>query len=126
TCALPICVQETAGGAPEAHRDALKLLAVFIQHTDNKATQQRLVCLDDGLDETGRCAHPLMMVNDLGQTFGRSNLFNRDRLGSVNLERWAKADVWTDAKACVGHLPTSQTGTLENPLIREPGRKFLS
>ena len=37
-------VQEAAGGAPRAHRDALKLLAVFLQHTDNKAAQQRLVC----------------------------------------------------------------------------------
>ncbi len=35
------------------------------------------------------CAHPIMMVNDLGQTFGRSNLFNRDQIGSVNLENWA-------------------------------------
>ena len=119
-------VQEGQGGAPQAHRDALKLLAVFIQHTDNKAAQQRLVCVDEGTNDGGRCQHPVMMVNDLGQTFGRSNLFNRDRLGSVNLERWAKADVWTDAKACVGHLPASQSGTLENPLIREAGRKFLS
>ena len=40
-------MQEAAGGAPRAHRDALKLLAVFIQHTDNKAAQQRLVCVSD-------------------------------------------------------------------------------
>ena len=67
-----------------------------------------------------------MMVNDLGQTFGRSNLFNRDAVGSVNLERWAKADVWTDAKPCVGDLPPSQTGSLDNPGISEAGRKFLA
>src|SRR5207247_1395965 len=29
-------VSESAGGAPRAHRDALKLLAVLLQHTDSK------------------------------------------------------------------------------------------
>ena len=41
-------VDPALGGAPLAHRDALKLLAVFLQHTDNKPEQQRLVCLDQG------------------------------------------------------------------------------
>ena len=67
-----------------------------------------------------------MMVNDLGQTFGRSNLFNRDHVGSVNLEKWSSAHVWKDDKLCVGNLPTSQSGTLDNPVIGEAGRKFLS
>jgi hypothetical protein len=39
-------VDPRAGGAPRAQRDALKLLAAFIQHTDSKAEQQRLLCLD--------------------------------------------------------------------------------
>ncbi len=119
-------VSETAGGAPQAQRDALKLLAVFIQHTDNKAAQQRLVCLDEGDRPAERCQHPLMMVNDLGQTFGRSNLFNRDAVGSVNLKQWSAAHVWSDAKRCIGELPPSQTGSLQNPQITESGRKFLS
>ena len=38
-------VDPAAGGAPRAQRDALKLMAVFLQHTDNKTEQQRLVCL---------------------------------------------------------------------------------
>jgi hypothetical protein len=67
-----------------------------------------------------------MMVNDLGQTFGRSNLFNRDQVGSVNLEKWAGSHVWSDAKLCFGDLPPSQSGTLDNPHISEAGRKFLS
>lgn len=119
-------VQETAGGAPQAQRDALKLLAVFIQHTDNKPQQQRLVCLDEHPDDRGRCEHPLMMINDLGQTFGRSNLFNRDSVGSVNLKEWSAAHMWSDPKHCIGELPPSQTGSLQNPQITEGGRKFLS
>jgi hypothetical protein len=123
-------VDEAAGGAPRAQRDALKLLAVFVQHTDNKAAQQRLLCLDEKESrqpgELGGCAHPIMMVNDLGQTFGRSNLFNRDHVGSVNLDKWSSAHVWKDDKLCVGDLAPSQTGTLDNPQISEAGRKFLS
>jgi hypothetical protein len=119
-------VQESAGGAPRAHRDALKLLAVFIQHTDSKAEQQRLVCLDEHPDGRPRCEHPLMMINDLGQTFGRSNLFNRDAVGSVNLKQWSAAHIWFEPKLCIGELPPSQTGSLENPQITEGGRKFLS
>ena len=120
-------VDEAAGGAPHAQRDALRLLAVFVQHTDNKPAQQRLLCVDDKADqEPGTCAHPVMMVNDLGQTFGRSNLFNRDAVGSVNLEEWSAAHVWSDPKLCIGDLPPSQTGSLDNPRISEAGRKFLS
>jgi hypothetical protein len=123
-------VEEAAGGAPRAQRDALKLLAVFVQHTDNKPAQQRLVCVDEKDEARGgeyaSCAHPVMMVNDLGQTFGRSNLFNRDAVGSVNLEKWSSAHVWSDAKLCIGDLAPSQTGSLENPQIGEAGRKFLS
>jgi hypothetical protein len=119
-------VQESAGGAPMAQRDALKLLAVLVQHTDNKAPQQRLVCVDQKEDDRGTCQHPVMMVNDLGQTFGRSNLFNRDAVGSVNLGEWTAAKIWSDPKRCIGNLPPSQTGTLQNPEIHESGRKFLT
>jgi hypothetical protein len=37
-------VEPAAGGAPRAHRDALKLLATLMQHTDSKPEQQRLIC----------------------------------------------------------------------------------
>jgi hypothetical protein len=133
-------VDEAAGGAPRAQRDALKLLAVFVQHTDNKPAQQRLVCVDDKAeekaekktekaDEHGACTHPVMLVNDLGQSFGRSNLFNRDAVGSVNLEQWSAARIWSDKSdraGCIGDLPPSQTGSLNYPRIGEGGRKFLS
>ena len=115
-------VQETAGGAPMAQRDALKLLAVFVQHTDNKA---RAAAVDLRRSERGRgaarCEHPVMMVNDLGQTFGRSNLFNRDAVGSVNLDEWTAAQVWSDPKRCIGDLPPSQTGTSQNPADQRVG-----
>jgi len=120
-------VDEGSGGAPRAHRDALKLLAVFLQHTDSKAVQQRLVCVSDRPVGDGEvCPEPVMMVSDLGMTFGHANVFNRGTVGSANFQEWANADVWLDAKRCVGNLPISQTGTLENPSIKEEGRKFLA
>ena len=40
-------VDPSKGGAPRAHVDALRLLAVFLAHWDNKAENQRLVCLSE-------------------------------------------------------------------------------
>jgi hypothetical protein len=125
-------VDPRAGGAPRAQRDALKLLAAFIQHTDSKPEQQRLLCLDprakkeeEDPDET--CQASVMMVHDLGMTFGRANLFNRNPVGSVNLALWSSTSVWTTATGtCVANIPRSQTGTLDNPLITEDGRTFLA
>jgi hypothetical protein len=128
-------VDESAGGAPRAQRDALALLAVILQHTDSKAEQQRLVCLPDGsrkaargsdASDAGVCPHPFMMINDLGLTFGHSTLFNRNNISSVNFDQWSKTPVWFDAKHCVGNLSQSQTGTLAHPVISEAGRKFLA
>ena len=34
-----------------AQRDALKLLAAMLQHTDSKSQQQRLLCLDEPAEE---------------------------------------------------------------------------
>jgi hypothetical protein len=123
-------VDQTSGGAPLAERDALKLLAAMIQHTDNKPQQQRLVCLDRarGLEPQpdGRCKHPFMMINDLGKTFGRATLTNTDSKSAVSFEAWSKTPIWKDDEACVAHLSKSFTGSLEHPKVGEEGRKFLA
>jgi len=118
-------VSEPAGGAPRAHRDALKLLAVLLQHTDSKPSQQRLVCLHSHLDD-GQCARPFMMVNDLGLTFGRASPWNTQSESSVNLDEWTKTPVWSDSGGCVGNIAKSVTGTLDHPIISEAGRAFLA
>jgi membrane-associated phospholipid phosphatase len=119
-------IEEDAGGAPLAHRDALKLLAVFLQHTDSKPEQQRLVCLDDEGEASAKCQRPFMLMNDVGLTFGRANLANTNFVGSMNLELWSRTPVWKEGAACVGNLPKSLTGTLKNPVISEDGREFLA
>ncbi len=119
-------VDEHEGGAPREQRDALKLLAVFLQHTDNKPEQERLLCLPKGRTDDGGCNEPFMMLHDVGLTFGQANLFNRTSVGSVNFDQWSKTPMWRDAKTCVGHMSQSQTGTLGDPTISEGGRKFLA
>jgi len=120
-------VDESRGGAPLAHRDALKLLAAMIQHTDNKAAQQRLVCLPGTEDEArGTCGKPLMMINDLGVTFGKANFANSNSKGSTNFENLSRVRVWKDPDHCVADLSKSFTGSFANPRISEAGRKFLA
>jgi hypothetical protein len=114
------------GGAPRSHRDALKLLAVFMQHSDSKPEQQRLVCLSKHQTKDGECDEPFLMLNDVGQTFGKANALNRDTVSSVNFDGWSKTRVWKDGDECVGRLSRSYTGTLENPKISEAGRAFLA
>jgi hypothetical protein len=121
-------VDERAGGAPLAQRDALKLLAVMLQHTDSKAEQQKLLCRDEPAkgDTLARCRSILMLIHDVGLTFGAASLMNRASVSGANLEAWSRTPVWKDAQHCIGNLPPSQSGTLAYPVISESGRAFLS
>jgi len=124
-------IDPVQGGALPEQRDALTLLAVFIQHSDSKPEQQRLACLShDFIDEegnvTGECAKPFMLLNDVGQTFGKANWLNRDDVSSVNFDGWSKTRIWEDGKSCDGHITVSRTGTLGHPRISEAGRAFLA
>lgn len=129
-------VGEDAGGARRAQRDALKLLAVFLQHSDNKSEQQRLICRDQPKDKANGkttrkaaqmpCEHPFMYLHDVGLTFGRANKMNHNDVGAMNLVEWSRTPVWKDTAACVGNLPKSLTGTLGDPPISEEGRQFLA
>jgi hypothetical protein len=120
-------VDESVGGAPRAQRDALKLLAVFLQHSDSKAGNQGLICLPDGAvkDEAGNedCKKPFMYIHDVGLTFGKATLLNNNR---VNLAAWQSQPLWKDPGQCVANQKKSMTGTLVYPRISEAGRKFLA
>ena len=113
--------------APRAHRDALKLLAVYMQHTDSKPQQQRIVCRSTAAwPDASTCRNPLLMINDVGLTFGRATRSNANEPSSVNLTAWKTTPVWKDAGGCIGNLPRSFTGTLGEPEIGEAGRRFLA
>jgi hypothetical protein len=114
-------VDERAGGATRAERDALKLLAVLIQHSSNKSINQRIVCANPP-----SCSQTSMMIADLGKTFGQANAGNNDAIGAANFKEWSGEEIWKGATACVGNLHWTWSGSLSDPMIGEPGRKLLA
>jgi hypothetical protein len=110
-------IDAAAGGASRAEVDALRLAGVFLGHWDNKASNQRLVCLDEGA-ATDACASPFAYLQDVGQTFGPR---------SVDLDGWRRAPIWADAATCrvsMKDLPY-QGATFGEARIGEAGRRFL-
>ena len=103
-----------------ADLDALRLLAVFLAHWDNKSENQRLVCLDErSPDPAADCARPLAMIQDLGATFGPTK---------VNIGRWSTLAVWQDRPTCrvsMRALPW-HGGTFPDAQITEAGRRQLA
>jgi hypothetical protein len=120
-------VDESAGGAPRAHRDALKLMSVLLQNSDTKADNQRLICLPDAVkkDAAGNetCSKPFLYVHDVGYGFGKATLLDNSRF---DLEGWEGEPIWKDRARCIGNLKKSMRGTFGDPPISEAGRKFLA
>jgi hypothetical protein len=107
------------GGAERAHVDALRLLAVFLAHWDNKSENQRLVCLSEkDWPEGGKCSRPFAMLQDVGSAWGPRKM---------DLPEWEKAPLWSDRASCttsMDHLPYH--GATFSPVkITEAGRKHL-
>jgi len=105
------------------------LLAVFIHHSDSKPPQQRLICRDSAEapvspEAAVHCEHPFMYIQDVGLTFGKTDVFYRKQ-NYVNLKRWSSARVWAGREGCQGNLNRPVLGTLERPNISEAGRLFL-
>lgn len=106
------------GGASRAEVDALKLMAVLIAHWDNKAENQRLVCLPGGDQPDGGCSRPLALLQDVGASFGPMKL---------DLNNWRALPVWSDPATCrvsMEQLPWGG-GTFPEQQISEAGRQFL-
>jgi hypothetical protein len=108
------------GGAPRAHVDALRLLAVLLAHWDNKSENQRLMCLSEkDWPEGGRCSKPFALLQDVGSAFGPRK---------VDLESWEEAPIWADRASCqttMDHLPY-HGATFKPVQISEAGRQHLA
>ena len=105
--------------ASRVHADALTLMAVFLAHWDNKAENQRLVCLSGAPRPDGTCARPLAMMQDVGGTFGPRK---------VDLASWRKAPIWEERTRCsVSMASLPHGGATFVPIqISERGRRFLA
>jgi hypothetical protein len=100
---------ETAKGKRQLiHREALAMMAAFLEHWDNKSVNQRLSCLDkESLSDA--CEQPFFIIQDPGFTFGtgwKPFEFNGVSALSVandaNPIRWAKETMWDgDSANCV-------------------------
>jgi hypothetical protein len=105
--------------ASRTHADALRLLAVFLAHWDNKSENQRLVCLSGGPEADGRCARPMAMIQDVGATFGPRK---------VSLDAWRAATIWTDRARCEIGMDDMPHGgaTFVRVAVSDAGRRFLT
>jgi hypothetical protein len=108
-------IDQARGGATRAEVDAIRLMAVFLHHWDNKTANQRLICADAG---TADCRHPLAMIQDVGSDFGPKK---------VDLTNWRSRPVWADPSRCrvsMKGLPYNG-GTFDDVEISEGGRRLL-
>jgi hypothetical protein len=105
-------------GDMRAQIDALRLLAVFLAHWDNKAENQRLVCVEKARAD-GSCRHAFAYIQDLGATFGPRK---------VDLDAWRKVPIWQDRAACLAGMQSLpyHGGTFRPARISEAGRQFLA
>jgi hypothetical protein len=86
----------TGAGARRATR--CRLLAVFLNNWDNRADNQRLLCVDDGSRMAdGGCHEPLAYMQDVGATFGFVGGAKSQR--KLDVEGWANAPIWKDPRA---------------------------
>jgi hypothetical protein len=106
-------IDPSAGGASRAHVDALRLMAIFLNHWDNKSQNQRLVCLDKACDRT------LATVQDLGGSFGPPKL---------DLKAWSSTPIWSDAAVCAVSMRALpyEGSSFPDARISEGGRAFLA
>lgn len=128
---------------PLYEKDGLRLLAAFIQHSDNKPPQQRLVCDGVKVDQsttpfTTTCKQAKMIVQDVGASFGGGGLFTGNDSAKMNLENWSGKKLWKktgtpgmkedDCPVCQAQLSKSLTAKdgLGDPQISEEGRRFLA
>ena len=133
---------DDSNGRPISEKDGLKLLGAFLQHSDNKPPQQRLVCDGVKVDQsthplTTTCKESKMIVQDVGATFGSGGFFTSNSTAKMNLHEWSGEELWkkagkpgmseADCPVCQARLRKSLTATdgLSDPTISEEGRRFL-
>ncbi len=111
-------VDPAKGGATKAEVDALKLIGIFLEHWDNKSSNQRLVCEEGpgGSDPSAPCQRPLLILQDVGSTFGPF---------SVDETEWVRTRIWADAGQCLVAMGHSDQSTELMP-ISEAGRELLA
>lgn len=114
-----------------ARRDALRLLAVFMQHTDLKKDNQRFICLSK--NNKTKCDKPFILIHDIGTSFGVR--LKGLKLDKVHLDTWRNTPIWSNPHNCEAQMSTNlafnlqirgEDNSMVRPKISEAGRKFLA
>ena len=111
-------IDPARGGATRADVDALRLMAIFLAHWDNKSANQRLVCLSRS--SNGACARSLIMLQDVGATFGPRK---------VDLGDWRRVRLWADDVGCrvsMASFPYDGGTFGKDVTISDRGRQVLA
>ena len=106
-------------------KESLALLASFIQHADNKAEQQRLVCMDKDRKKNEPCEKPMLMIQDLGFSFGQGHVENEKTKGTASLEGFKNAPIWSNQEQCITKVNYYYTGEAIEIKVSEKARQFL-
>jgi hypothetical protein len=108
-------------------REALTLLMAFVSHMDSQPKQQRIVCEKKSWNGEN-CTKPILMVQDVGSSFGRgwSPLSGDLRLSKLDMNKWGALNTWEDKNRCVVNVRGAPNATLFDRPISESGRQFLA
>lgn len=114
-----------------AQRDALRLLAIFMNHIDLKSDNQRMICTKT--NDNDQCTKAIMMIQDVGTSFGVTLSKQALRLKKVDLQTWRSTPIWQDPARCMGLLTKNPAAPLFvpdwsmlTPKISDAGRVFLA
>ena len=109
-------IDPARGGSPRAEVDALRLMAMFLHHWDNKSSNQRLTCANANATD---CEHPLAMIQDVGSEFGPKK---------AELKNWRSKPIWSVPETCTISMKDMpyNGGTFEDVDISEGGRRMLA
>ncbi len=108
------------------HHEALALLSAFIQHADNKPEQQRLVCMDEERKKDEKCKNPVIMIQDLGFSFGHGYIDGGRKTSTASLNGFINAPIWSSEEQCITKINYYKwTGEEANIQISEDGRAFF-
>jgi len=117
-------------GEQRVERNALALLAGFLQHADSRPAQQELACPPEAIarDAWGDeiCRAPEALIADLGGILGDGWWLRRHGTSKVEYARWKATTVWRDPAACVVAVNGRPNASLHDMRISEPARRFLA
>jgi len=132
--------------ANHAALDAFRLLSVFLNHADNKASNQALTCMDtteDILEELKNisspsdsysCKNPIIIIKDAGKEFGSGAYGLLTQYRALDLDDpneggggWKQAKIWQNDDNCMVDIHGSPFNSSFHPVvISEEGRQLLA